>query len=113
MTLVHHLLAVELAHERAVAEACRPRAEPHRAALLDDVALIVHQVDDGIRRVRIELTRVRTRESAHVARVLDDRAVQTEAQTEEGHALLAGVGDRGDLALDTAHAEATGHDDAV
>ena len=49
----------------------------------------------------------------HVARELDDRAVQPEAQPEERDAVLARVARGGDLALDAADPEPTGDDDAV
>ena len=66
-----------------------------------------------MRRVRVELARVRAGEPAHVACELDDRALQAEAQAEERDAVLAGVAGGGDLALDAAEAEAAGDDDAV
>ena len=91
----------------------RVRAEPHRAAHVDDVALLVHEVDHRVRRVRVELARVGAGEAAHVAGELDHRAVQPEAQPEERHAVLTGVAGGGDLALDAADAEPAGDHDAV
>jgi len=48
-------LAVERGDLRPRVEARDVRAEAHRAAHLDDVALLVHQVDDEVRAVRVEL----------------------------------------------------------
>ena len=84
-----------------------------RAALVDDVALLVHEVDDRVRRVRVELARVGAGEAAHVAGELDHRALQPEAQAEERDLVLAGEAGGGDLALDAAEAEAAGDHDAV
>ena len=52
-------------------------------------------------------------EADHVARVLDDHALQAEAQAERRDAVLAGELQRAELALDAAHAESAGHADAV
>ena len=52
-------------------------------------------------------------EAGHVARVLDDHALQAEAQPERRDAVLAGEVQRAELALDAAHAETAGHADAV
>ncbi len=62
---------------------------------------------------RVELGGVGVRDAGQVAGRLDDDALQAEAQPEQRDALLAGVGDGGDLALDTAVAEAAGHADRV
>ena len=52
-------------------------------------------------------------EADDVARVLDDHALQAEAQAERRDAVLAGEPQRAELALDAAHAESAGHADAV
>ena len=88
-------------------------AEPHRAAHVDDGLLLVHQVDDRMRRARVELGAVRVLEPADVAGELDDRAVQTETQTEERDPVLTRVSRGLDLAGNAAHPEPAGHDDAV
>ena len=64
-------------HERAVVA-----AEPHRRALVGDGLLLLHHVDDGIRAPRVELGAVGAREPEDVARDLDDRDLQAEAQAE-------------------------------
>jgi hypothetical protein len=45
---VHDVLAVRSVHDRAGRELRRVRAEAHRAAEVDDVALLVHEVDDRV-----------------------------------------------------------------
>ena len=52
-------------------------------------------------------------EADDVARVLDDHALQAEAQAERRDAVLAGEPQRAELALDAAHAESAGNADAV
>ena len=48
-------------------------------------------------------------EAEHAAAVLDHHALQAEAQAQGRDAVGAGVGERAELALETAHAEAAGH----
>ena len=52
-------------------------------------------------------------EPAHVTGERDHAALQTEAQPEVRHPVLARVARGRDLAFDAAHAEPAGHDDAV
>ena len=54
-------VAVRGAGARAGQQPGRPRAEPHRAAHVDDVALLVHEIDDRMRRARVELAGVGAR----------------------------------------------------
>ena len=75
--------------------------------------LRLHQRDHRVRGVLVELERVGAREPEHVARELDHRHLQAEADAEEGDLLLARVAHRGDLALGAAHAEAAGHQHRV
>ena len=111
--LVHDLFAVDLADLRARFETRGVRTESHRAAHVDHGLLLVHEVDHRVRRLRVELGRVRTDETADIPRERDDRALQPEAQPEVRDVVLARERGGGDLAFDAAHAEAAGHDDAV
>src|SRR5439155_15155170 len=85
------------------------QTEAHRAAqvagAVDDVLLLLHCRDHRLLRIRVELAGVRLVETGEVTRHLDDHALEPEAQTEDRDALLAGVPDRADLALDPAHPE--------
>ena len=98
-------------------EVGRVEAEPHRAAqvagALDDVDLLGHRRDHRLRGVRVELGRAGLLEAGDVAGVLDHHALQAEAQAEGRDAVLAGVAQRAELALDAADAEAAGHADRV
>jgi hypothetical protein len=111
--LEHLLPPVHLARERPVLQHARVVAEPHRAALPGDVLLLLHQMDHRVRRLRIDLRRVRAVEPDHVARELDHRHLHAEADAEERPLLLARVAHRRDLALGAAVAEAHRHEDRV
>src|SRR5919201_1095539 len=113
MTLLDDPLTVETRGAAALFEDDRVETEPHRAALVGEATLLGQEVDDRMRRVRIELRGIRAGEPAHVPRVLDHRALQTETDAEERHALLAGVSHRLDLAFDAAIPESAGHENAV
>src|SRR5690348_4901771 len=62
MPLADLVRAVDLRSGAAALQHARIRAEAHRAALVLDAALIRHQVDQRVRRVRRELRGVRTLE---------------------------------------------------
>ena len=89
------------------------RAEALRAALVDDVTLVVHQRDHRMRRRRVHLGRVRAGEVHHVAGELDGHRLQAEADAKARDVVLAGEPCCGDLAFETALAEAAGDQHAV
>ena len=113
VALGHDFLAVGLARERAGLEFAVVSAEPHRAALQDNVALLVHQRDDRVRRFHIELDGVGVFQPQHVARELDDRDLQPEAQAVIGNPVFPRVAGGGDLALDAPVAKAAGDQNTV
>ncbi len=80
-------------------------------ALVRDVPLRLHDVDDGVgrvwRRSRSELARLRPSRSRAD---LDHHHLQAETDAENRHAVFARVADRANLALDSALAEAAGND---
>ena len=106
--LADHRLAVRRGNLGARFEHGVVGAEAHRAALVGDVELVVHQVDDRVLGGRVHLGRVGIGEPEHVAAELDGHRVQAEAQPEARHAFLAGVAGGGDLALEAAGAEPAG-----
>ena len=123
MPLVDLTGAVDRVRESAVLDEAGLRTEAHRpaevgsrVALLRHAALILplgDQCDDGMRRVRVELGRVRPFEPDDVAGVLDDRHLQSEADAQVRHLLLAREFHRRDLALDSALTEPARHEDRV
>src|SRR5688500_9462872 len=61
----------------------------------------------------VELRRMGAAKLAHVASKLDHRALHTEANAKERHALLAGVADSRNLAFAAALAKSAGDEDAI
>ena len=113
VALVDDRLAVDLAHRRALQQLGRIGTETHRAALVLDVVLVGHQVDDRVGAARLELRRVGVLETDDVASELDAGGLQPEAQTEVRDLVLARHLRGLDLALDPAVAEPARDDDAV
>ena len=101
------------ARQRAGHDVAGLRAQAHGGAQVGHVLLLGQQVDHGVRRGGIELARVRALETADVARELDHRALQAEADPEERDAALARVAHGRHLALHAPHAEAARDQDAV
>src|SRR4051794_29541966 len=66
-----------------------------------------------MRGLRVEFRRVGAVEAPEIARDLDDHALKPEAQTQRRNAVLAGVANRAELALDAPDPEAARHEDAV
>src|SRR5690606_28048259 len=110
VALGHGLRAVGRGRERVLLQQAALRAEAHRAALVrmlvaaldlaGRAAPLGDERDDRVRRVALELGRVRAVEPGDVARVLDDRDLHAEADAKIWHTVLARVLRRGDLALD-------------
>ncbi len=126
--LVVHLIAVAMAfgnrrfavgccNHRAFGEFRFPQSEPHRAAHValpcHDVELLRHGGDDGIVGVGFEFAGRRTLEAHDVACVLDDHALQAEAQPQGRNPILPRVGQGAELALEAPDPESTGHADGV
>src|SRR6266513_3510035 len=88
-------------------------AEAHRAAEGVDADEIAQFVDHLVRRLVVELRRVRADHAADVARELDRRALHTEADAEVGDALLARVAERAQLPFHAAGAETGTDQDTV
>jgi hypothetical protein len=109
--------AVQLGDHAVLGKLRRIGAEPHGAAQVgiagDRVDLFGHRGDDRVRGLGVELAGGGVRDSGQVAGHLDDRALQAQAQPEEGQSGLAGVPDRSDLALHAADPEAAGDADGV
>ena len=87
-------------------------AEPHGAAHVRDSALVGHQVDDRVRGAGVELGGVGVGEAHEGARGLDDHDLHSEAQSQVGHLVGAGILDGFDHALDSPLPEAARNDDA-
>ena len=113
VTLADDGLAVDLVGLAAGFELAIVASETHRATLVGDVLLVLHDVDDGILGGVVHLGAVGLIPSEDIACELDDRHLHTEADADEGDIVLAGVAGGDNLALRAAVAEARGYDDAM
>src|SRR4051794_10945561 len=105
VALVDLLHSIRLPRDRTFLQRARILAEAHRAAERVDADQVAQLVDDFVRRLIIELGRIRADHPHHVARELDRRALHAEADAEKRDALFARVTDRAQLAFDAARAE--------
>ena len=112
VALVDERLAIELKGAGIRVQTAGVRAEAERTADVQNALLVGHQVDDGIGRVGHELDAVRLGQADDVACEFDNGKLHAEAQAEEGDAVLTGIADGFDHAVDAAAAEAAGDDDA-
>ena len=113
MALVDHGLVVDRAGAGAVVELHRVGAQAHRAAHVPHFLLLRQQVDHRVGRLGVELGGVGAVHARHVAGELGDGDLHAQADPEVGHVPLAREAGGVDLALDPAHPEAAGHEDAV
>ncbi len=84
MTLFDLLIVIHPCHSRSLAKRGGVLPQPHGPTLLGDLLLRVHETNHRVRRVRVELQRIRLRASTHVSGELDDRTLQAEADPKEG-----------------------------
>ena len=88
-------------------------AQAHSTALVSDLPLFGHQVDDGIACPRVKLAGVGVRKTCDIARELDHGHLHTQADPKEGDILLTGIADGGDLTINAPVAETAGDKDPV
>src|SRR5579863_2568820 len=105
--------AVSLRRKRPRLEFAGPRAQPHRPAHFVDAEQFAQLVNHAIGSGGVEFRAVGAFQFSHLPRVLDRRALHTQANAEERNSLLARVGDRVNHSLDSALSEAARHEDAV
>ena len=113
VALVDFRLSVGLVSEGARRDAAGVRAQPHCAAHLVHAEQVTQLVDHCFLGVLVELRRVGVLDAAHVAREVDHRALQAEADAEERHLVLPGILDGANHACSAANAEAAGYQYAV
>ena len=88
-------------------------SQTHRSAFEDGLLLVFHKVYHRMACFRVHLRTVGVSPSEHVAGILDDCHLHTEADSEERNAVLAGIPDCLYLAFEAPAAEARRHEDAV
>ena len=113
MALVDQILAVHLVRKRPIGNLAGVCAKAHGAAFVFDVFLLWHQVDHGELGLVVELGRRGARHVANIAGEFTYCRLKAQANAQERHVVLAGVFRGGYLALERAHAESSGNEDAV
>ena len=123
VALGHHVLAVQLARQRAGLQALLLQAQAHGAAqvgtfiaLLDLAgggAPLGDQADDRVRRLLVVLGAVGVDQARHVAGIVNDGRLHAVADAEVRHLVLAREARGQHLAFEAAVAEAARHQDAV
>src|SRR5918998_4471124 len=113
VALVDDGLAVELTRAGAGVDLHRVGAEAHRPAEVGDLLLLRQEIDDRMRRLRIELRRVGALQADDVAAELHHRDLHAQTYAQERDPPLARDARGTDLALDPAPAEAAGDEDPV
>ena len=88
-------------------------AQSHRAAQVGHRLLVLHQVDDVVRRLGVHLGAVGVGHAQHIACKLDDHALHAQANAEGGHVVLTAPPQCHKLALDAALSKSRCHHDAV
>ena len=106
------LSAVGFMGPAAFAQVAGIGTQTHRPAQLRDGFLFLHQVDDIVRRLCVDLAAVGVRVAQHVARKLNHHHLHTEADAEGGYVVRPRVGGCQYLALRTALPEARTDDNA-
>ena len=89
------------------------KPQPHGAAHIHNAALVGHQVNDRVRRARVELGGIGAFVAQHMAGELHHHQLHPQTKAKIGHFVLAGIAGRENFALDAAVAKAAGHEDAV
>ena len=79
--------------------------QTHGSAHVGDALLLLHQVDDVVFGGHIHLGRVGIGQAHHVAGILDDHALHTQADTKGRYIVLTGILEGYKLAFDTALSE--------
>src|SRR5947207_8133874 len=113
MALFDLLDAVRGAGDRSFLQRTGILAEAHRAAEGVDADEIAQLVDDLVRRLVVELGRIRADHAADIARELDGCALHAEADAEVGDAALPREADGAKLSFHAARAEPGTDQDAV
>src|SRR5579884_1814707 len=85
-----------------------PTPQSHRAAFVRHLALIEHQIDNGIGRLLIEFGAIGVFKAKDITGEFDDRHLHAQAEPKVGNILAAGEISSLDFASDTTMAKATG-----
>ena len=74
MSFTHFVDAIHFVRERPLSQAAEVAPQPHGAALIAYALLILHQMNDGMRRPLVEFSAVGTGQACHMTGKLDGRS---------------------------------------
>src|SRR5713226_2590875 len=113
MALGYLFLPVEFKGQRVFVQDAGVGPQPHCAPFGFNTPLRVHEVDDRMGALFVELIRVRPVKTADVTSKLHHSYLHAEADAEKGNAILSRIAHGLDLSLAAPIAEAARHQDAV
>ena len=113
MALLDVELSIGLCNFCAILQVTGISAQAHRAAQVGDALLLLHQVDDVVRGLGVDLYAVGIGHAQHVAGILNDHALHAVANAKRGDIMLAAPLQGGKLALGASLAKARRHYHAV
>ena len=105
VSLMDHLLAVQLISLGGLVQNTWVRAETECTADILDAILLRHQMDNRMCGLRIQLNTVCIVEADYISGKLNDRKLHAETKTEEWNLMLTRILDCNDLTVDTAVTE--------
>ena len=91
MAFADGVVLVDVVCVRTLAQVAFITAEAHRAAHVGDVFLLLHDVDDVVRRLAVQFRGVRIFVAQDVARKFDHHHLHTQADTEGRQVVLAAI----------------------
>src|SRR5215510_13142057 len=99
MALADPLLAIQTCGKTTILQDTRIRSETHSPALLHHPLLLIHQSDNRMRGVWVNLTGIGPSQTTGMTAELDNRHLHTETYAEEGYSFFPGITDRGNFAF--------------
>src|SRR4051812_48429274 len=106
-------LAVDSVGQSVRFNLASPGSEPHGASQLFDTAQLAQFINHAMVSCRIELAGIGFSQSANVASEFNAGSLHSQANSEVGNFVLAGVADGLQHTFDTALAETSRNEDAV
>ena len=109
VTFANNFVAIDSTHAATLAKAAFVTAQTHRATHVGNVLLVLHDVDDVVRSLRIHFDRVGILVAQYVSvPEFDNHHLHTQADTEGRQVVFAAVLCSNDFAFDTTLAKIPG-----
>ena len=112
VAFINQRLSVSLIRQRTGVNLAGIQAQPHGAALIFNIHLVRHQVDDR-RNLRLELAAVGILHAADIAGEFDNGALHAQADAKERNLMFPGIANGRNLAFDAPVSETAGNQNTV